>query len=278
MRINFKEIITCPECLSDQLEYLKNKITCRKCGTNYFLKNNIPHFIETKEVTLPLKKDIKNPINWTAWRKENYYFFEKYLKNAEGNIKILDLGAGQGHFSNLFEKYFYVAVDFYPYPSIDIVCDFSRRLPIKMSFFDCIILSNVLEHIKDPKLLLEECHRVLKSTGMLLITVPFIIKIHQAPYDFNRYTHYMLKYLLDETGFEVVTIDKIGSIVELYRRMRKNFYRFALKPNFVGKIYRRFWKISDIFYDKYLINWNVKKDKERDYFVGYSCIAKKKCV
>ena len=38
--------------------------------------------------------------------------------------------------------------------------------------FDCIIMVNVLEHIKDDRLALKECYRILRPGGYLLILVP----------------------------------------------------------------------------------------------------------
>lgn len=38
--------------------------------------------------------------------------------------------------------------------------------------FDAIVLSHVLEHVHDPVGLLRECHRILKTTGLIRIFIP----------------------------------------------------------------------------------------------------------
>jgi len=274
MNIDFKEVIVCPRCLCDKLSYSDRHIQCTKCSSEYMLRNGIPYFTDINNDIKPKQsQDIRNHKNWTSWRKQNFSFFRNYLCDINANDEILDLGAGQGHFRDLFGGYRYIAIDFYPYKGIDIVSDLSAKLPIKTSFFDYIILSNVLEHIKDPLNLLKESNRVLKKGGRLLMTVPFIIKIHQSPYDFNRYTHYMLQYLLGEAGFETVDISKIGNIVELYRTIRRSFYKQAVRPKLIWKLFSKLYKITDFIYDKLLLDRNIKNDKERDYFIGYSCVA-----
>jgi SAM-dependent methyltransferase len=44
--------------------------------------------------------------------------------------------------------------------------------PIADGVFDCCILDNVLEHIEDPQQTLDECYRITKKDGGLIIVVP----------------------------------------------------------------------------------------------------------
>lgn len=45
-------------------------------------------------------------------------------------------------------------------------------LPFRSHSFDSAILDNVLEHVADPRRLLDETHRVLKPDGVVLVGVP----------------------------------------------------------------------------------------------------------
>ena len=47
-----------------------------------------------------------------------------------------------------------------------------RSLPFKDECFDCVICSEVLEHVKDHERALFEIHRVLKPGGRLAVSVP----------------------------------------------------------------------------------------------------------
>jgi 2-polyprenyl-3-methyl-5-hydroxy-6-metoxy-1,4-benzoquinol methylase len=45
-------------------------------------------------------------------------------------------------------------------------------LPIKDGSFDCVVISEVLEHVDDPASILSEANRILAKGGRLIITVP----------------------------------------------------------------------------------------------------------
>ncbi|BCM25278.1 class I SAM-dependent methyltransferase [Methyloradius palustris] len=48
------------------------------------------------------------------------------------------------------------------------------KFPISDSQFDCCVLDNVLEHIEDPQKTLDECYRITRQGGGLVIVVPGI--------------------------------------------------------------------------------------------------------
>lgn len=51
-----------------------------------------------------------------------------------------------------------------------------------------MILSDVLEHIKQPSELLCEISRIMKDDGRLVLNSPFMYWTHGSPYDYFRYT------------------------------------------------------------------------------------------
>ena len=59
--------------------------------------------------------------------------------------------------------------------------------------FDLVLLLEVLEHVDQPFNASSEIYRVLKPKGILLLSTPFTFGIHDAPYDFWRFTKYGLK-------------------------------------------------------------------------------------
>lgn len=98
------------------------------------------------------------------------------------------------------------------YDGVNLVCDFSESLPMKQNSIDGILCSNVIEHLPEPQVCFNEMHRVMKSSGEALILVPFIIKLHQEPYDFHRYTKYALKFYANKAGFSIVEVKEVGGI------------------------------------------------------------------
>lgn len=60
------------------------------------------------------------------------------------------------------------------------------RLPFKDGAFDVVVCSETLEHVPDPKLLIEEMHRVLKPGGRFVASVPYEAKLDAAKRFFVR--------------------------------------------------------------------------------------------
>lgn len=105
------------------------------------------------------------------------------------NALILDLGSGSrkraGHIINL---------EIEPVPSVDVVGD-GHQLPFKDEVFDVVILEAVLEHVREPKMMVSEVHRVLQKGGLVYAGVPFIQGYHASPEDYQRYTVWGLENL-----------------------------------------------------------------------------------
>ena len=76
-----------------------------------------------------------------------------------------------------------------------VVDDLSRSAFAENSF-DYVFVIEVFEHIQDPFKASQELMRILRPGGCALITTPFIFMIHDAPYDFYRFTEYGLRRLL----------------------------------------------------------------------------------
>lgn len=78
--------------------------------------------------------------------------------------------------------------------------------------YDVIFVSEVLEHVKEPRAAVDNLYASLKPGGLLIITTPFIFPIHESPYDHYRYTRHGLAHLLAE--FEDTEIRERNSWAE----------------------------------------------------------------
>lgn len=85
-----------------------------------------------------------------------------------------------------------------------------RKIPLADASVDSAMLTEVLEHCPEPWVVLKEARRVLKPGGLLFFTVPYIWPLHDAPYDFFRYTPFALEKLLAEAGFADVKLQALG--------------------------------------------------------------------
>ena len=85
-----------------------------------------------------------------------------------------------------------------------------RRLPFRDAVFDAIKATELLEHVPDVARALGECRRVLRPGGHLVITAPFLERLHGDPGDYSRYTRSMWERLLAAADLKPVTIDEQG--------------------------------------------------------------------
>lgn len=117
----------------------------------------------------------------------------------------LDVGCGNKPYASLFpQATFYFGIDItHVNSAADIVADLQRGLPLASGKINCVICTQVIEHIRSPNLLLAEIHRVLKPEGQLFLSAPMYWPHHEEPNDFYRYTRYGLEYLLTDAGFEI---------------------------------------------------------------------------
>jgi SAM-dependent methyltransferase len=122
--------------------------------------------------------------------------------------RVIDIGAGEAPYRELFEDQRYVTLDREGTPhsgSVDLHGS-ADSIPSRDESFDVVLCTQVLEHVPDPLLALREFRRVLCSDGLLIATVPFLWEEHETPFDYYRYTRYGVEHLLRETGFTDIEV------------------------------------------------------------------------
>lgn len=141
---------------------------------------------------------------------------KEYCKDLDGIL--LDFGCGSKPYQSLFNVKEYIGLDYenpgHPHENeqIDVFYD-GENIPFDNQFFDCILCTEVIEHVFNPEIVLSELNRVLKPGGKLLITCPFAWNEHEVPHDYARYSRFALEYLLEKNGFEMVSFSKNGHFI-----------------------------------------------------------------
>lgn len=108
-------------------------------------------------------------------------FFLFYLPYRGPGKTLLEVGCGTGsdlewarqrgwdvHGLELNES----AVEFAKKQGLDVQRSTFEEANLLANSFDCIIMSQVLEHLYSPKLALQRCYQLLRPGGLLLIAVP----------------------------------------------------------------------------------------------------------
>ena len=108
---------------------------------------------------------------------------------------LLDVGCGQKPYASIFEPYIasYTGLEhpdtIHGREHVDTWGE-ATAMPFPDESFDSVVSFSVLEHLEEPDVAIREMYRVLRSSGTVLLQVPFIWGIHEAPRDFFRFTPY----------------------------------------------------------------------------------------
>ena len=100
--------------------------------------------------------------------------------------KVLDLGSGDGYLKRLLSNdvnlhpgakptslFEITQMDIQDSDNIDITHNAEHApYPFNDQSFDGIVCSELLEHLFNPHTVIEECHRILKTNGTMILTVP----------------------------------------------------------------------------------------------------------
>jgi len=154
-------------------------------------------------------------------------FIQRSAASLPGGTWVLDVGAGDAPYRELFAHTEYFTTDWeksvHPGARSADYIGSADDLPIPDKSFEAVLNTQVLEHVAEPLAVLREIHRVLVPGGRFFLTVPLVWELHEEPYDFFRYTPYGLAHLLEQAGFVDVAIaprnDCFTTIAQLMRNV-----------------------------------------------------------
>ena len=133
--------------------------------------------------------------------------------------------------------------------------------------FDQIICMEVLEHVPNYELALSNIYKLLSENGVFVASTPWIIPLHDQPYDFHRFTWFEVKRILQKNNFVEILIECRGNYIDSILALG---IRGLLSPNLSGKITSIIFTLLTLFLPK------PKRYSELQYStIGYSFKAKK---
>lgn len=183
--------------------------------------------------------------------KPEVEFAERLHQITRTAQDILDIGTSARFakelrpYESLFDGKQYTAAGYHPSMSYGKYnCDCHQDIE-KMTFedasFDAVICLEVLEHVTNPFQAVAEIKRVLRESGKLLLTVPFMTQYHgkgsqsqghEHYPDFWRFTHEGLQQLFGD--FQKIEIIPLDGPIEV--RLKQLYCTRLLKISMIRRL------------------------------------------
>jgi SAM-dependent methyltransferase len=175
-------------------------------------------------VYLSLKKDLFS-YRFRKW---------KIAKHVPSSGRILDIGSGTAPVSPDMART--VVADLSEEAMRKVECGSKvvtsiTGMPFDPATFDCILCSEVLEHVPEDDKAVSELRRVLKPGGVLVVTVPYQKRFWAEDDEYvahvRRYDPGELEQKLQRAGFQEITTYKMAGTIErwLTRRSLKTYQK-----------------------------------------------------
>ena len=148
------------------------------------------------------------------------YYIERFLDRSAEDIRGRVLEVGDATYSRRFGAERITTQDVLHVeggnPEATVVGDMSVPGVLPAETFDCIVLTQTLHLVYDPRAAVEQLHRSLKPGGVLLMTVPGISQLDRGAWNSRWYwsmTPAAVERLLgDVFGAEAVSVEGHGNV------------------------------------------------------------------
>ncbi len=207
-----------------------------------------------------------------AESKTTYLALSTYLTG-----KCIDIGCGDMPYKDSIEKQVsqYDSIDIEKRsPVVTFIGDVQDMGMINSDNYDSALCLEVLEHVPNPVKAISEIHRILNNGSKLVCSVPHLSRLHEEPHDYYRYTKYGLKFLFENAGFHIISIEPTGGI---FCFIGHQISSILLLP---------IWHIPILKHIVFFLNkWLIVKffyfcdtifDKQKIFALGYTCVVEKK--
>ncbi|MEW5896864.1 MAG: class I SAM-dependent methyltransferase [Nanoarchaeota archaeon] len=194
-------------------------------------------------------------------------FIEKFQKKG----KILDIGTAGGSFLHVAKRRGWEVYGIEPNKwccewgkknyGIDIKPGTIFDNKFQNNFFDVVCLWDVLEHTPEPKKVLEECNKILKNDGLLVVNYPdvgsIITKIMKRKWVFflsvhlYYFTRETISLILNKTGFKIIKIKPH------FQKLPFGYLLFRMKAynktiSLIGEKFSQFFHLNNLQFPYWL--------------------------
>jgi SAM-dependent methyltransferase len=132
------------------------------------------------------------------------FWWKEFLAPSRGDLKIFALDLYKGQFFDKLDGYHLINLD-------------NEKIPHENESFDFIMMSHLIEHVRDWKQLIRECGRIMKPNGVIYIETPSIHTVSLPSRSFfleKGYDCSTINFYDDNTHTEIVDLNNVDSFSE----------------------------------------------------------------
>lgn len=278
------EKLVCPD-YKHPLLFLtwQNQLFCKECEKHFEIINSIPVLLPATLISGTNKDNFDYLSHYSKDATEFDYFEERHgatydderrvheyiSHNVPGStVDILDVGCGRAWVARDFlQKRINVcsldisienpakAIARYPAETHSGIVADAFFLPFKDGSFDCIVASEIIEHVVDPAGFVKELFKCLKPGGELIITTPYkevlqySLCIHcnqKTPHNahLHSFDEKKLEALLINNGLFSFSFKTFGNKILLHLRT------YVLLKFLPFQIWKMFDKLCNLIYNR----------------------------
>ena len=176
--------------------------------------------------------DSLESIHW--WYLNRKHILAAWLAKMPSNSKILDLGSASGGNTVFMRALGFevtsveltdVGISIQELKGLSPIKADARELPFPNSSFDLVVCLDVIEHIEEHEVVLNEIHRITRVGGHILLSVPedpTMWSDHdRAVNHVRRYTSFQLREVVESGGFQVSRLFSTNFVMKPWIRLRR---------------------------------------------------------
>ncbi len=133
-------------------------------------------------------------------------------------------------------------------------------MPLLTEDFDCVLATEVLEHIPDIAVFLAEVNRVMKPGAVLCFTTPFLWPYHEVPHDRQRWTAFGLEHHFIKAGFGACEIVSHGN----WHSALAQFLGLWVARSPMNRFLRRFVRLPIFAVQRILMQWDSDSNDDEN--------------
>jgi len=163
-------------------------------------------------------------------RQQINYLKPLFIKECEGDV--VEIGGFDNYFKSIYTRGRFLNLDQVCNEHVDIVCNAEDMGIFADNSLGAFICVSVLEHTRNPELIVKGISRCLRHGGRAFISTPWLFEQHMEPQDYCRFSRYLMESYFEQASLKVLFYQPsnsfFGVVAHILQRIRPLCYSIGL--------------------------------------------------